>query len=872
MIRTLAAALATTTCLVALATPAAAQTREFNIPPGSLRAALDAFARQTGRQVIYRGDEVGSKRSPGVRGAHTAEEALDAILAGTGFKAQKDSSGAFAVAKVGNAPAIAEASSSSGEANNTIVVTGTNIRGFNPESSHLENYSRDSIQQSGSTTVEDFLSRLPANHATLNSTAPVGFSGSPSNEEVGTGVDLRGLGVGSTLVLLNGHRVPPAGNLYSPDLSLIPLGAIERVDVLLDGASAIYGADAIGGVANFILRRRMDGFESHLGVGLSNDGGGREVRADQLAGTTWSTGSALLGYSFYDRRPIDASQRSFSAPAAPFTLVPADKKQSLLFSGEQDIGAQTQITADALYSDRKTSYQGFQPFNALTQNSNNHERQFFGDASVHHALSDRLNISASISYARFKGNDDFSDLGTGYTSIQNTQTRTSYLDADAQLDGVLFTLPSGPIKFAVGGGYSRESLDLNVVNQGTTPSTSLVSTSRSIGYGFGELHVPLIPQDETKAVFTKLNVDIAGRYTKYSDFGAQFSPKFGATLGIFSGLSAVGSYSESFRAPPLIQTVPTVSRNYFYVFPPSLFGFPDIWSPTGSTIELAAFGTGNASLKAERAKSFSGGLEWRSAKTPWLRARIDYYNVRYNGRILAPDPTNGSVAFFSPQDYADIITVNPTAAQIAAATGNSLPVVNTTSANPSDPNSLAKVVTVLLDDRVRNLATSHVSGIDGSLSIETPVPWGTISLGAQGSYILASTEKVLSSSPAITQVGILFHPPRFRGQAYVAASAGRWKGRLTVDYVGPSTNNTVAGNPRISAWAPLTLTTSYALGEPAGRHGVLLSLTVQNLLNADPPHVDFGTNTTGLLAPLGFDPTNASPVGRFISADVTVRW
>ena len=121
MIRTLAAALATTTCLVAFATPAAAQTREFNVPAGSLRSVLDAFARQSGRQVIYRGDEVRSARSPGVRGARSAEDALNAIVAGSGFTVKTDRSGALAVVKAGNGQVAGstsrrDASPSSGEA------------------------------------------------------------------------------------------------------------------------------------------------------------------------------------------------------------------------------------------------------------------------------------------------------------------------------------------------------------------------------------------------------------------------------------------------------------------------------------------------------------------------------------------------------------------------------------------------------------------------------------------------------------------------------------------------------------------------------------------------------------------------------------
>jgi iron complex outermembrane receptor protein len=133
MIRTLAAALATSTCIVALATPAAAQTREYNIPAGSLKSALDAYVRQSGRQIVYRADQVRSARSPGTSGQQSAEAALAAILAGSGFATRVDGN-LVAIVRVGNGPAVAESSASSGEddsaAGEDIVVTGTNIRGI----------------------------------------------------------------------------------------------------------------------------------------------------------------------------------------------------------------------------------------------------------------------------------------------------------------------------------------------------------------------------------------------------------------------------------------------------------------------------------------------------------------------------------------------------------------------------------------------------------------------------------------------------------------------------------------------------------------------------------------------------------------------
>ncbi len=324
MIRTLAAALATGTCLVALVSPAAAQTREFNVPAGSLRSALDAFARQSGRQVMYRGDEVRSAKSPGVRGARTAEAALNAIVAGSGFIVKTDRSGAFAVTKGGNAR-VADSASSTGEVDriagdDEIVVTGTNIRGAAPVGSDVITINRRDIDHSGYATVPQLIQSLPQNSglgANEGNFSRSTVQNANLNGSGGTAANLRGLGPLSTLVLVNGRRMVPSGSGTFADVGVIPLGAVERVEVMPDGASAIYGSDAIGGVINFILRDTLDGAETSLRYGHAD--GFDQVQLSQLVGKSWSGGSVLLAYDFERRGGLDAAQRSyFTQDLRPF--------------------------------------------------------------------------------------------------------------------------------------------------------------------------------------------------------------------------------------------------------------------------------------------------------------------------------------------------------------------------------------------------------------------------------------------------------------------------------------------------------------------------------------------------------------------------
>lgn len=164
-----------------------------------------------------------------------------------------------------------------------------------------------------------FLPLVPGTGASpiLGNTAPVQTGVS--------GVSLRGLGSGSTLVLVDGRRVAQAGERNRGsgtgqgfvDLNTIPLGLIEKIEIITDGASAIYGADAVAGVINIVLKKSWVGTEVNGSVKMTQHGGARERQS------TVSTGIAALGGKFrgmlainyYDREPLKASQRSFSKSA-----------------------------------------------------------------------------------------------------------------------------------------------------------------------------------------------------------------------------------------------------------------------------------------------------------------------------------------------------------------------------------------------------------------------------------------------------------------------------------------------------------------------------------------------------------------------------
>ena len=142
-----------------------------------------------------------------------------------------------------------------------VIVTGSrilNTDGFG-RTSPVTVVGMEDISSYGLTRIEDVLNNLPQIETSQNALISNGSSGAAS-------IDLRGLGTNRTLVLVNGRRMQPGGvKQYAPDVNQIPASMIERVEVLTGGASATYGADAVAGVVNFIMRR-VDGVEVSVGA------------------------------------------------------------------------------------------------------------------------------------------------------------------------------------------------------------------------------------------------------------------------------------------------------------------------------------------------------------------------------------------------------------------------------------------------------------------------------------------------------------------------------------------------------------------------------------------------------------------------------
>ncbi len=199
------------------------------------------------------------------------------------------------------APAFAQADSAAGEETRSdeIVVTGTLVRGVEPTGTAVIGVDRAAVEASGASTVTQLLATVPQFGSFNSIQAPVGGSNTVTTNRP----NLRNLaasntnGAASTLILIDGHRAVGMGiQVTSPDLDAIAPGAIERVDIVPDGGSSIYGADAVGGVVNFITRKTFNGVAVDGRFGFADNYKTWDVNA--TAGTTWDGGGVYVSYNY----------------------------------------------------------------------------------------------------------------------------------------------------------------------------------------------------------------------------------------------------------------------------------------------------------------------------------------------------------------------------------------------------------------------------------------------------------------------------------------------------------------------------------------------------------------------------------------------
>jgi len=309
-LKTTASAIAISAALFAHNAAAQTERVRFAIEAKPVTLALQEFAGQSGYQMAFLTDAAANVRSQSVSGVFAPEVALRRLLEGTGLEyrlinestiailrktaeaenegraeerslryasASDQSEGSapiqqFAQAQLQTAQAQTQAATDESEELEEIVVTGSRLAGTNLTSPvPVYQVSSEEIDVRGAARIEDVLNILPQ-------TVPSQTAEVSGSDATGTAtLDLRGLGAIRTLVLVDGKRLPFGSPQSSPsNLDIIPAQLIERIDIVTGGASAVYGADAVGGVANFILKDDFEGVEIDSQVGFHQAPNDRE--------------------------------------------------------------------------------------------------------------------------------------------------------------------------------------------------------------------------------------------------------------------------------------------------------------------------------------------------------------------------------------------------------------------------------------------------------------------------------------------------------------------------------------------------------------------------------------------------------------------
>jgi outer membrane receptor protein involved in Fe transport len=841
-----------------------------------------------------------------------------------------------------------------------VVVSGTHIRGAVAAGSNPITITREQIDASGYGRIQDVLATVTQN---VNRTNAAVQDGAEANNyfDRGAEVQLRGLGVGTTLVLVNGQRQAESGYQGSfTDISTIPVMAIERIEILPEGASALYGSDAIGGIVNIVLRQDFDGEE--LRVRASTAGGDATERtAAALWGRTSTSGHLMLGVDYDDshslacaaraRCAVDGDFRSLGgsdlrAPGGnpgtivdpafgaiphgqdgrnltaaslvpgtanyndvgPYTdILPIQHMRSAIFSAGRDLLQHWQLSVDGRYSDREFTSafpQAPHQYSVPAANPLNHfgrpvvvaydltpdlgpvvdrgkATATFVSTGIRGEIPRRWQLRASASYSRATtsytesntlnldaveaalGSADPSNVlnmfGDGahssrsvvtalrrqadlYAALNEFTTATGTLAAD----GPVYASAAGPIRIAMGAEARREhSIGLNIADQPEDRWRDLTAV-------YAEIALPVMAARAGSDV-DRMDMSVASRYDHYSDAGGSFNPRVGITWRPLRAMTLRGSWGTSFRAPPFIWSNPDQIGDAY------VYDVADPKSPTGATSRALLLIGASRNLKPETSTSWSMGADMAPSALPGLTLSATYFDIDYKNKIR--NVGVDSQEFLTQESQlAALITRNPTPAQLAATCSN---IVRFVPFSIGDCNDSIKVI---IDARFRNLARTRTRGIDADVRYARATTLGRLDASVGGTYTFAEDEQITPGSSSFDVIDTVGNPLKVRVQVRLAWSLGSWKVQGAVYHTGAYRDTAAVPIRSVGSWTTVDLNVGFRReGGNGWLAGMQCNLALINLFDRPPPFVNRFDMPSGAL---GYDPVNASLVGRQLSLQI----
>lgn len=840
------------TLMVSAALPASAKDRAvYHLPAQPLGATLRAIATQSGRSIIAPADLLQGKTATVIDGSLSVDDAIAAALQGSGLKARRVAGGFVVERDPG------DAQPGSAQTAGDIVITGSRIRGSNVPSTVIAQ-TADAMRDAGRTDLGAVVRAIPQSfgggqNPGIGSNVP---TASGIDVSGGSSINLRGLGSDATLTLINGHRLAYNASRQSVDVSAIPIEAVDRLEIVPDGSSAIYGSDAVAGVANIILKRDYRGLEVGARIAGTTDGGGFEQQYDVLGGTTWASGGMLVTYDYGDTSALLSDQRSYTKGSATgLSLLPAMRRHSALVTGHQALTDTLEFSLDALFNSRSSYQQS--PANAdgdFAESS-----QFYSALDRSWALAPSLvwtlgggwRSTLSASYGKERVDvTNVSCTGAVCAPASAGYYRNTERSVEAGADGPLFSLPGGDAKLALGAGYRAVDFRRDD-GPGGAANTAHAQDNY---FAYGELSLPLVGQSQNIPLIHRIDFNAALRYERYPGIGEVATPRLGLVVAPTPDISARASWGRSFRAPTLFQQY---QPGVVYLYPAAPLGGAGLPATAATLLKLG----GNPGLKPERASTWSAGLDIHPRALKGARLQVTWFNVDYRDRIVVPI-TFLNQALSNPI-YAGQVTRAPTAAAQSAVIAAASTYLNFTG-NPYDPSSVVAIV----DNANLNAGRQRARGVD--ILAEDTIRLGPdqqLRLSVNASY-LKSDQHLSAAQPLTELAGSIFNPPHWRGAATATWSLKNLTVTGAVYRIGSVADVRETPAVTVRGMTTFDLTASYAV--PRGRGvlgGVRVTVSAQNLFNAKPDTIAIDA---GYEAP--YDSTNYSPLGRLLSIALSKSW
>jgi len=851
---------------------AAPQVQRWEVPAGPLNVALNRLATQARvpLTISYSPELVAGRTTQGVVGQHTPIEALDRTLVGTGLALDAVNDTTFAL-RASSAPGSIESAtnrpastSDASEAQRPVTdvervsVTGTRIRGAQP-SSPLVVITQEEMILSGHSNLGEAIRALPQNFTGgQNPGVQTGAGGGSENQNItgGSSLNLRGLGPDATLTLLNGARLAYDGFTQATDVAVVPLAAIERMDILLDGASALYGSDAVGGVANIILKRNFEGAEVSVRYGEATDGGFEQAQASMVAGATWSKGGVMIAAETASSGAIHASERdylNYIPRPEMLTIFPKSSQRGVLLSGHQVLGP-VELALDAFYTKR-----------AMDSGILLTVPIAYDPRTTIYGLSPSVQLSLSRDWSLrvhgFIGSDDTETNQRTYSATGSllSRSRVRYDNgaraAGLEFEGGILHMPGGEARASLGGGWRKSEYQQRNLISG---ASSVPYGKNESWHGFAEINLPIVGESMDVRFVDALSLNGAFRYENYDTFGSASTPKVGLVWRLSPALQFKGSWGKSFKAPTLSQQYNPTAIQLRTAASLGVAGS----APSDTAIIVSG---GNAALSPERAKTSTAGLVLSPAFLPGTSIELNWFHIDYVQRVVTPFQLPSLGQFGSTllnTAYDDFLIRSPTPGEQALYVGSAANFYNFTGGMAYVPES----VVALFDNRNVNASSQRIEGVDASITHSLDVLGGVANFNAGGSWVTASRRNLIPMSSTFATAGVVGFPPKFKGRM----SAHWVRNGLTlgaiVNHIG-GVDDTMATIARAgSSMTTLDLIADYDFTTGwLGGFGV--NVSVANIFNRAPP----------LLVPIApyyvnYDSTNYAPLGRVIAVTLTKRF